>query len=1006
MKSRDKRSFNSRRRTACGSLFFVLLLTLFLFSPAIAAIHVAPTGDDAADGSKARPVATIARAVELADALGGEQTIELAAGVYREIVELPARAGAPALTITAAPDRAGGFERVVFDYGFGTDGAEPVEGMPGVYRMPIPPGYNAYRSRRSMWEADTRTRYRRMADLRAVAAYPASFRIAPDEYFSPSGWVYFHTSDGRSPASHEIGLSIDLAFTIERADVTVRGVRVNSGHGFRVIGANTCLEDCGAWNIERMAVYISAACPRATVRRFTGTDVGAGIYSEAKHTVVEDCRLFRPNDDFESHARTQMDSMGIQLYSPAVTGEIRGNLVVGFRAGIFLKKGKGGVVIEHNTVYGGGGDGSAGGLSGGIYPVWWHAGTVVRNNIVSGHAPACVMGGFTDYGTDVVFQNNVLWNEKQDQGVEGYREIALPADTGDGIVMADPRFAAPALGDFRLLPDSPALRSGGAPIGAFGRVPDDWEDAESPAVTLRLAAPATILDAPLDGMALDDARQHSWLVPHAQANLHLDAVDNASPIVRMQVKVGGGEWSAPMEFATTLTVQLPANDKEAMIAVRVVDAAGNESRPARVRVFRVEQPPQIIGEIHRYISRQGLIVAFRSSVPCHSRIEREGADPAPAQPEGPPRLHHVLAVQTPEVAPGAEFRYRIVLDDGVGHQHRTDSARVVLDGAPRTISLDPAGIDRDGSDGPWRSLQFAVDRALPGDQILLADGVYPGATVVIRRGGTPDAPLRIAARNAGRATLDGGKAHPFIVQIEGAPHVTLDGLEIRWFLDSGVLITDSPHVILEHLTVWNEHRIKGRVVGDGIFVENSPHLTIRHSLFFYMNRAFWIRFSPNFHVAHNTFATQVHNGGRLNDSTRNSTMINNCFAFTGNEHILAHESKEDWETFTLDYNNYPAVIRDIAVKRPASDVDIAHPGVWAKTAKRVIRLYLSDERMDGFSLAEWQELSGKDAHSIFKRPLFVNPLENDWRIRPDSPNIGAGKNGATIGAPGVAEQMQ
>jgi hypothetical protein len=57
----------------------------------------------------------------------------------------------------------------------------------------------------------------------------------------------------------------------------------------------------------------------------------------------------------------------------------------------------------------------------------------------------------------------------------------------------------------------------------------------------------------------------------------------------------------------------------------------------------------------------------------------------------------------------------------------------------------------------------------------------------------------------------------------------------------------------------------------------------------------------------------------------------------------------------------------------------------------------------GDTLASWQRLSGLDAHSIDADPQLVDPDNRDFRLRPGSPAIGAGKDGANIGALGVAE---
>ncbi len=53
-------------------------------------------------------------------------------------------------------------------------------------------------------------------------------------------------------------------------------------------------------------------------------------------------------------------------------------------------------------------------------------------------------------------------------------------------------------------------------------------------------------------------------------------------------------------------------------------------------------------------------------------------------------------------------------------------------------------------------LQSRVDRAIPGDTIVLRDGVYAtSAAITIARSGTASAPIRIAAKSIGRVTITG-----------------------------------------------------------------------------------------------------------------------------------------------------------------------------------------------------------------------------------------------------------
>jgi hypothetical protein len=57
-----------------------------------------------------------------------------------------------------------------------------------------------------------------------------------------------------------------------------------------------------------------------------------------------------------------------------------------------------------------------------------------------------------------------------------------------------------------------------------------------------------------------------------------------------------------------------------------------------------------------------------------------------------------------------------------------------------------------------------------------------------------------------------------------------------------------------------------------------------------------------------------------------------------------------------------------------------------------------------YSLEEWQAL-GFDRHSVFADPLFVDPENNDYRVKPDSPALKLGFENFEMGTWGLTDEF-
>jgi hypothetical protein len=130
-------------------------------------------------------------------------------------------------------------------------------------------------------------------------------------------------------------------------------------------------------------------------------------------------------------------------------------------------------------------------------------------------------------------------------------------------------------------------------------------------------------------------------------------------------------------------------------------------------------------------------------------------------------------------------------------------------------------------DGP--SLDDAIRAASPGDNVLLAPGVYPGG-LWIERSGSPGRPITIRAERPGTVVIEGGGEG---IDIGGGAHdLVLQDLEVRNTGDNLVHVQDGAHdVTLRGLRVHDAGDD-----GDGIKVNQARDIRIERVECFHPGR--------------------------------------------------------------------------------------------------------------------------------------------------------------------------
>ena len=1012
-------------RTSATSLAAILVFWAGASAVCANIIHVSPTGSDRAPGTADKPLRTVREALKRVGDGKEPAEIVIHRGVYPGDVRVgnnKDRMGGPRphLLIRAAQKADGNLEEVIFDGARNVKEVEPVPGKPGVFRVP---GKFSYHYRTHMWEADTRTRYTLVADMTAVEQFPGSF------WHSKSG-AFFHTSDNRPPDAHRLAMSKGRAgITLWRPNVTVRGLQLRNflawrwSSGVELRGANTAAEDCRVWNSVRGFQIMMEPVGTRIVRCRTD-DCAGGVYSQGKRAVIEDCRLYKIRDGFMVPAYPQ-DDCGIQFYYPASEGEVRRNLCAGFANGIFVKCPVSEFIVEHNTCLDG--------ITHGIGCTSWHPNSIFRYNIVTGFSWPILSPGGVNPTNSVDY--NCLWAARETSALRKCLEGPRKVGTGTHTIFADPRLAAPVAGDYRLLPDSPCAKMGpnGESCGAFKIVDPGFKDVQPPRVRLSAAPPARQAGGsgelyferdPWIGGGRNLVRKlppepygDDWVTPQAKVTLRVEAQDYVTRPTKMKIKIGRGAWGEPEPSQPRKDIELLENEPMTGVSITVSDAAGNWSDPVSIMFRLATSSPQLRRAPVLYTNSNGVVISFETDKACLAKVEfgknkaygsvfeqpknvqrswvsADGGDWVEIRSK--PRVTNYLVLLPPRVASGQTYHYRLILEDEVGNRRATEDAAFTLAGAPRSRFVSPKGADEDGRglrETPWRTIQFAVDRALPGDRVVLLPGLYPGEST-LTHGGLERAPITIEAEEPGTVVLDGRHEAKACLRLERSPYVAIKGLELRWYKTAGIYIADSPHVSVLNCKIWNDFWM-GWPVGSGVFAHRSPGLAADHNVICQMEQGIRLLQSPRSRITHNTILKNMYGAVKFIYSAEGSVSRNNSFCFSGNDqYLVIYQDKREFETFDSDYNNVGTKLRR---PDPGDEIVPDDPFFRHHGSKAVISL--NGKRYNG--LRAWQKATGKDLHSIFKDPRYVDPEHWDFRLQPDSPNIGAGENGVTIGALGV-----
>lgn len=365
---------------------------------------------------------------------------------------------------------------------------------------------------------------------------------------------------------------------------------------------------------------------------------------------------------------------------------------------------------------------------------------------------------------------------------------------------------------------------------------------------------------------------------------------------------------------------------------------------------------------------------------------------APIEVAPPEKYTLLFPLVNGELEPGATYEYKIEATGTKGEEIQSAVVQFSAVGGPKSILASPP-----------LGLQDALNQALPGDTVLLEEGVYT-RPVMLMHGGIAEAPLIIRGKGWKHTILDGGKEATNMLTLSRANHVSISGLQIRWYGDAAVKVNDSSNGSFEECWIYNASPALGtRRSGLGLFLTKSPEWTIRRCLFTHAENGLIAVESPRLTLENNTAYGNLYAGFYLKNSCKDSRIVRNSLNFTGNNSLrIQEDDPEAFASLVCDFNNYGTRLRQEAPSRPENDfIPAARYGHLAM-AKQIIAVELGKKKSTlFFQMKEWQKFSGKDEHSVFADPQFVAPAAGDFRLFPESPNI-LGEN-QVIGAEAVMQ---
>jgi hypothetical protein len=232
--------------------------------------------------------------------------------------------------------------------------------------------------------------------------------------------------------------------------------------------------------------------------------------------------------------------------------------------------------------------------------------------------------------------------------------------------------------------------------------------------------------------------------------------------------------------------------------------------------------------------------------------------------------------------------------------------------------------------------------------------------------------------------------------------VKIRGLTIQWAVTYGLEISRCARVEVSGNCFFDWYMpAYGCPSAHGLELANSPGCSIHNNVLYKWWIDTAIQSSPHTSFYQNTAVAAAEAGLYVGfGSAAGSYIAMNSLNGSHNHGLDLCVTPGELAQLSLDYNNYGTVFQSRARAKADPNTIIAINGYPSFGGSRELAVWepnpSTGEIRIYYSFARWKADTGKDSHSIFADPLWVSPLQGDFRLLPGSPNLLA--NGNHIGA--------